>query len=123
MILVNLKRCVKKWRHFSKGVSKSGALFRKGCQKVTHHPRHEKLSSKKVCQKVEHFSKRCVKKCRTFPKSASKSGAPMRISGVLGDSPNKMHENGLWPQNAYLAKDTRRTFFGIRKGVFSVIFC
>ena len=41
----------------------------------------------------------------------------MRISGVLGDSPNKMHENGLWPQNAYLAKDTRRTFLGIRKGV------
>ena len=123
MILVNLKRCVKKWSHFSEGVSKSGALFRKGCQKVTHLPRHDKLSSKKVRQKVEHFSKRCVKKWRTFPKSASKSGAPMRISGVLGDSPNKMHENGLWPQNAYLAKDTRRTFFGIRKGVFSVIFC
>ena len=32
----------------------------------------------------------------------------MRISGVLGDSPNKMHENALWPQNAYLVKDTRR---------------
>ena len=32
----------------------------------------------------------------------------MRISGVLGDSPNKMHENGLWPKNAYLVKDTRR---------------
>jgi hypothetical protein len=82
-----------------------------------------KIIFKKGVPKVEHFSKRCVKKWRTFPKSASKSGAPMRISGVLGDSPNKMHENGLWPQNAYLAKDTRRTFFGIRKGVFSVIFC
>lgn len=63
MILVNLKRCVKKWSHFSKGVSKSGALFRKGCQKVTHHPRREKLSSKKVCQKWS-----------TFPKGVSKSG-------------------------------------------------
>ena len=70
-------------------MSKSGTLFRKGCQKVTHHPRHEKLSSKKVCQKVEHFSKRCVKKWRTFSKSVSKSDTPILITGVLGDfAPN-----------------------------------
>ena len=123
MILVNLKRCVKKWRHFSKGVSKSGALFRKGCQKVTHLPRHDKLSSKKVRQKVEPFFKRCAKKWSTFLKSASKSGAPMKIFGVLGDfAPNQMHF-AMDIQNAYLAKDTRRNFLGIRKGVFSVIFC
>ena len=122
MILVNLKRCVKKWRTFSKGVSKSGVLFRKVCQKVTHLPRHEKLSSKKVCQKVEHFSKRCVKKWRTFSKSASKSDTPIKISGFLGDSPNKMHENGLWPQNAYLAKDTWRTFNGIGKCTIFYVF-
>lgn len=118
MILVNLKRCVKKWSHFSKGVSKSGALFRKGCQKVTHHPRREKLSSKKVCQKWSTFPKGVSKSGVLSPKGVSKSGAPMRISGVLGDSPNKMHENGLWPQNAYLAKDTRRTFLASEKVYF-----
>ena len=54
-----------------KGVSKSGAIFQK------------------VCQKVAHFSEKGVKKWRTFSKSASKSDTPIKISGVLGDfAPN-----------------------------------
>lgn len=63
---------------------KSGALFRKGCQKVTHLLEHEELSSKKVLQKVESFFKRCAKKWSTFSKSRSKIGAPIKILEVLG---------------------------------------
>ena len=56
---------------------KSGVLFRKVRQKVTHLPKRGKLSSKKVSQKVEHLSESDAKKWSTFPKSESKSDAPI----------------------------------------------
>lgn len=68
----------KKWSTFPKSESKSDAPSEAG-----------KISTKKVCQKVEPFFKRCVKKWRTFSKSASKSDTPTKKSGVSGDfSPN-----------------------------------
>lgn len=50
-----MNRCVKKWSTFPKSELKSGVLFQKVGQKVTHPSEKVQDTSNQVCQNVAHF--------------------------------------------------------------------
>lgn len=76
MILLNLKRCVKKWSTFLKSVSKSDAPFKVRKTVFKKGAPQSGVIFQKVCQKVEYFSQKCVKKWRTYINNGGFRGFP-----------------------------------------------